>query len=69
MKAEYQTKVEREFMEEERDPFDYWLAETLHRTVEEMRHTISNREYLEWRAYVIWRNAKEEMERKELHAR
>lgn len=61
---DYQQQVEREFMEETRDPFDYWLAEKLGRTVEEMRRTISNREYLEWRAYVVWKNAKEELELK-----
>lgn len=49
-------------MEEARDPFDYWLAETLHRTVEEVRQTISNAEYLEWRAYLVWRNAQQDLE-------
>jgi len=57
----YQTQAERAFVEEELDPFDFSLAEALGMTVETMRATISNREYLEWRAYSVWRNAQQEL--------
>lgn len=57
-------------MEEELDPFDFSLAEALGMTVEHLRQTMSNREYLEWRAFTVWRNAKIELATKEArHAR
>jgi len=51
-------------MEEERDPFDYMLAEALGRTVAELNASISNAEYIEWRAFYTWRNAKADLELK-----
>jgi hypothetical protein len=47
------------------DPFDFQLARDLGMTVEQMRHGIGNPEYLQWRAYHVWRNAQIELETKE----
>lgn len=48
-----------------RDPFDFMLAADLGMTVHAMRNALSNAEYLEWRAYHAWRNARIELEAKE----
>lgn len=37
------------------DPFDFVLAEQLHMTIDEMNNRLSNQEYLQWRAYYIYR--------------
>lgn len=44
-------------MEGELDPFDYLLAEKLGATIEEMHDRLSNREYLAWRAFYVYRDA------------
>ncbi len=47
----------------EGDPgFEFHLAETLGRTVAELRATMANDEYQEWRAFYTWRNAMAEFE-------
>lgn len=51
-------------MEEELDPFDFVLAENLGMTIEELHARMSNREYLAWRAFAVYRNAMREMEAK-----
>lgn len=56
-------------MEGDADPFDFDLAKNLGMTVEHMRDTISNVEYLQWRAYYVWRNAMEELEMQEVKAK
>lgn len=33
-------------------------------TVEHLRDSMSNKEYLEWRAFTVWRNAMRELEKK-----
>ena len=38
-------------------------------TIEEMRTRMSNREYLQWRAFHVWRNAEIEKQRKKAEAR
>jgi hypothetical protein len=48
-------------MEEEIDPFDFLLAESLHMTIAEMQDRMSNAEYVAWRAFYVYRNAQEEM--------
>lgn len=53
-------------MEGEVDPFDFSLAESLGRTVAELRASIGNREYLAWRAFTVWRNAMQELEAEEM---
>jgi hypothetical protein len=57
---------ERAFMEEELDPFDYTLAEALGMTLQTMRDTMPNNEYLSWRAFYVWREAKREIAAKEI---
>ena len=59
-----QKVYERAFMEGELDPFDFMLAEQLGMTVAQMRETLSNQEYLQWRAFYVWRNAQQELEAK-----
>lgn len=60
-----QKEFERAFMEGSLDPFDYELALELKiGTVEEMRDRMSNREYLIWRAFYVWRNAQRELNMK-----
>lgn len=59
-----QTQYERAFMEGDLDPFDFMLAEALGMSVQHMRDTLSNQEYLQWRAFYVWRNAKAELEAK-----
>jgi hypothetical protein len=48
-------------MEEELDPFDFVLAETLHMTLADMDR-MSNREYVAWRAFHNWRAEMRKME-------
>jgi hypothetical protein len=43
------------------DPFDFILAERLGMTVAQMRDAMSNAEYVEWRAFYVYRNAMEKM--------
>lgn len=50
-------------MEGTLDPFDYELAAILRCTVETMRATISNQEYLQWRAKFVYDNARLELAR------
>lgn len=38
-------------------------------TVEEMRLRMSNREYVQWRAYYKWRNARMELEMKKTESK
>lgn len=64
-----QKRFERAFMEGELDPFDFVLAESLHMTVEEMRDRMSNNEYLQWRAFYVWRNAEQELAEKTAEAK
>lgn len=56
-----QTRYERAFIEGELDPFDFILAENLHMTVAEMRDRMGNDEYLQWRAFYVWRAAEREL--------
>ena len=56
-----QTQYERAFMQGELDPFDFQLAEALGMTVQRMRDTISNQEYLQWRAFYVYRDAQEKL--------
>lgn len=58
---DYQTCAERAFVEGDLDPFDFDLAERLGMTVERMREEMSNAEYLQWRAFTVWRNAQREL--------
>lgn len=37
-------------------------------TVEQMRETMTNKEYLEWRAFTVWRNAQRELATKQMQA-
>lgn len=60
----YQTAVERALVEGELDPFAFSLAEALGMTLEQMLNTMSSREYYQWRAFNVWRNAQHELERK-----
>ena len=46
----------------ERDSFEFLLAEKMHRTVNELRQTITQDEYLQWSAYYVWRSAMEKFE-------
>jgi hypothetical protein len=48
-------------MEGALDPFDFGLAEALGMTVETMRDTMANNEYLQWRAFHVWRAAQVEL--------
>lgn len=59
-----QTVYERAFMEEELDPFDFLLAESIGMGVQQMRDTLSNQEYIQWRAFHVWRNAQRDLELK-----
>jgi hypothetical protein len=52
--------MERAFQEGEMDPFPFTLAEQLGMTVESMLKSMSNPEYLAWRAFYVWRAAKRE---------
>lgn len=49
-------------MEGDLDAFDFTLAEKLRMTVEQMRTTISNAEYLQWRAFYTYRAAMQKLE-------
>lgn len=51
-------------MEGELDTFDFELALELGMTIEQLRGTLSNLEYLQWRAFFVWRNAQIELEAK-----
>lgn len=52
-------------MMDERDPFDYQLTEALGwRSVAAMREGIGYGEYLQWRAFYTWRNAKQQLNEK-----
>jgi hypothetical protein len=48
-------------MEDELDPFDFILAERLGMTVKAMRDTMPNNEYLQWRAFHVYRAAQVEL--------
>ena len=50
-------------MEEELDPFPFYLAESLHMTLAQLDN-MSEAEYLAWRAFNVWRNAMMELEAK-----
>lgn len=45
------------FARDEIDAYEFYLAEKLGRTVTELRCTMSNAEYQQWRAYQTWSNA------------
>lgn len=51
-------------MEEEIDPYDFLLAERLHMTLKTLRDTMPNNEYLQWRAFDVWREAQRELDGK-----
>jgi hypothetical protein len=51
---------ERAFMEGALDPFDWILAEQMHRTVVELNETMTEQEYQSWRAFHVYRRAMEE---------
>jgi hypothetical protein len=53
-------------MMDELDPFDFVLSESLSMTVEEMKDRMSNREYLMWRAFYVYRAAMKEFELKNI---
>ena len=57
----YQTAVERALALGELDSFAFSLAEALGMTIEQMRDSMSIREYHQWRAYNVWRNAQHEL--------
>lgn len=44
-------------MEGDLEAFDFVLAQDLHMTVEEMQRRMSNREYLAWKAFYVYREA------------
>lgn len=46
----------------ELDPFDFELAARLGMTVERMRASLSNQEYLQWRAKAVYDRARRELE-------
>jgi hypothetical protein len=48
-------------MDGQRDVFDFVLALDLHMTVEQMESTISNDEYLWWKAFYVYRAAQLEL--------
>lgn len=66
---DYQTQAERAFMTGDLDTFDFDLAERLGMTVERMRNEMTNAEYLQWRAYTVWKNAQQELAAIELKHR
>jgi hypothetical protein len=43
------------------DPFDFVLAEHLGMTVAHMRASMSNAEFVEWRAFYKWRDAMQKL--------
>jgi uncharacterized membrane protein len=47
-------------MEGDLDPFDFLLAEHLHRTLAELQ-SMTTREYLAWRAFFVWRKVQQEL--------
>lgn len=49
-------------MEGELDPLDFVIAEKLGATIEEMEDRLSNREYLAWRAFHVYRAAMRDFE-------
>ena len=52
-------------MEGELDPFDFTLAEALGMTIEQLQQSMGNGEYLQWRAFYVYRNAMEDLAVKE----
>jgi hypothetical protein len=44
------------------DAFEFVLADRLKMTVEELRQTVSNREFHQWRAFYAYRRSLEELE-------
>lgn len=58
-----QQVFERAIVEGELDPFDFVLAESLKMTLDQMRQ-MPNNEYLQWRAFFVWRAAQLELESK-----
>lgn len=53
-------------MERELDPFDFSLAFQMGMSVEQLFNTLSNREYLMWRAYFVYKHAMDELDEKKL---
>ena len=62
MKPSLQSVYERAFVEGRLDPLDFVIAEKLGMTVEEMKTRMTNIEYLQWRAFFVWRHEKEKLE-------
>jgi hypothetical protein len=50
-----QEVFERAFALGQLDPFDFMLAHDLGMTVERLHAEMSNREYVQWRAWYVWR--------------
>lgn len=51
------------------DAFDFILSEKLGMTVQQMRDTMPNDEYHQWRAFYSYRNAMQDLEEKKAQAR
>jgi hypothetical protein len=49
-------------MEGSLDPFDFVLAESLHKTLDQLRNEMSNQEYHQWRAFYTYRTAMQVLE-------
>ena len=49
-------------MEEELDPFEWQLAESLGMTLRQMADGMSEREYASWRAFFIYRREMQKLE-------
>jgi hypothetical protein len=47
---------ERAFMEGTLDAFEFVLAESLHKTIAQLRDEMSGSEYVAWRAFHTYRN-------------
>lgn len=53
----------------ERDPFEFVLAESLGMTLVGLRQSMTPGEYSEWRGFWTWRNAMEDFEMRKAQAR
>lgn len=51
-------------MDGQLDPFDFYLAENLHMTKAQLGD-MSNDEYVQWRAFTVYRDAMRELAMKE----